>query len=1176
MPLKSLRVFVSSPGDVAEERLIARRVIGRLEAQFGDALRLEPLFWEHEPLLATASFQEQMPRTSEADIAIVILWSRIGTALPGHIRRPDGSAFSSGTEFEFEDAVEGFRRNGKPELLVYRKTAPPAWPADDGLAAQRVAQKLALDKFIDKWFVDRESGAFRGAFHSFESPADFEELLEAHLTRIIERILGTLELARPASRAWHKGSPFRGLETFGPEHAPIFFGRTAAIASVLMKLRRQAERGTAFVLIMGMSGGGKSSLARAGVLPLMLHPGVLGRAPEWRYACFRPSDGHGDLASALIAALAQPSAVPDLPGSSVAGYEAFRISLVQNPLAFAAQIATRLQGDSHGSGASSQPSEYVRHLALVVDQLEEIFSDDRIDPRQRECFAAAIDALARTGCVWIVATMRSDLYPRLTDLPILMSLKEGDGQFDLLPPTMREIGQIIRLPAAAAGLRFELRALTAERLDDTIRDAAAGNAAALPLLEFLLEELYKRRSHDNVLTFRAYEELGGVAGALAQRAEEVLETISAEARSALPLVLRELVSLSVEDDTTPLRSVAPLAAFGSAPARELVQALLEARLFVSNLDDRGQPVVSVAHEALLEHWPRVRTWSEQNREYLRAHARLSAATRAWEREQRSRDFLLARGKPLAEARALMAEGVRLSEPERALVEVSIKRAQRFAQLRAAAIVGLIILAGSASVAAYFASRESDRARIQAGTSQRTTDFLVSLFSIADPGENRGATITVREVLDRGVDEIENSLSDEPAVRGNLKRAMGQAYNGLGLYPKAKTLLQQAVADAEQGGGGEGLIKARIALGFNQYMDGEYEQASAVYRQALHEAETLYGDKHDLVAASLRGLADSIFELDQPEEAERLYRRALAIELELHGDRHADTARTLHDLGILLYYQGDYAEAERLYRRSLATYRSLYGENHPSVAQGLNDLAVLLYDTGEFGAAIRTYGEAVPIYQKVYGEQHPEFASGIYNLGRVLLITGKLDAAEGHLRRALAIDRERLAPDHEDLILPLNSLAMLEIARGNSAEAEGLLREALANAREHEHWMLGQVLTNVADLSVRQRRFEQAGAALDEARALLVAEYGDELAGAAAWRLAILDTVAGSYEIERSRFPEAQQRLTAAWPVLRARFGARSYFGDQCLSYLSRLYEIQGNNRAAQEYRALLRSGPTAD
>ena len=228
--------------------------------------------------------------------------------------------------------------------------------------------------------------------------------------------------------------------------------------------------------------------------------------------------------------------------------------------------------------------------------------------------------------------MRSDLYPKLTDLPVLMSLKEGDGQFDLLPPTLREIGQIIRLPAAAADLRFESRAHTAERLDDTIRDAAAGNAAALPLLEFLLEELYKRRSHDNVLTFRAYEELGGVAGALARRAEEVLEAVSPEARSHPSARSARAREPQRRGRCHALRRVAPLAAFTSAPARELVHALLEARLFVSSLDDRGQPVVSVAHEALLEHWPRVRTWAEENREHLRAHARLSAAVRAWERE----------------------------------------------------------------------------------------------------------------------------------------------------------------------------------------------------------------------------------------------------------------------------------------------------------------------------------------------------------------------------------------------------------------------------------------------------------------------------------------------------------------------------------------------------------------
>jgi tetratricopeptide (TPR) repeat protein len=124
-------------------------------------------------------------------------------------------------------------------------------------------------------------------------------------------------------------------------------------------------------------------------------------------------------------------------------------------------------------------------------------------------------------------------------------------------------------------------------------------------------------------------------------------------------------------------------------------------------------------------------------------------------------------------------------------------------------------------------------------------------------------------------------------------------------------------------------------------------------------------------------------------------------------------------------------------------------------------------------------------------------------------------------------------------------------------------------------MLGQVLINVGDLNIRHGRVEQAGAALEEARALLQAEYGEALSGAAAWRLAILNSVAGSYEIERGRFAEAERHLAGAWPVLRTRFGARSYFGDQCLVHLSRLYYVQGNAKAAREYQALLRSRPEA-
>ena len=666
---------------------------------------------------------------------------------------------------------------------------------------------------------------------------------------------------------------------------------------------------------------------------------------------------------------------------------------------------------------------------------------------------------------------------------------------------------------------------------------------------------------------------------LAQRAEEVLETVSPEARGTLPLILRELVSLSVEDDATPMRRVAPLAAFTSAPARELLQALLEARLFVSNLDDRGQPVVSVAHEALLEHWPRVRSWREQNREHLRAHARLSAAVRAWEREGRSRDFLLPRGKPLAEARALMADGVRLSEPEKALVDASdqaraalrtiaCRRGRRPRRPRRLGQRGRVVRQ----------SRVGPRARSRQALRSGRRDFLVSLFSIADPGESRGETVTVREVLDRGVDEIENSLSDEPAVRGNLDARDGPGVQRARSLSESETLLQQAVADAEHGeprrGLDQGADRARI-----QSLHGRRNmsrRAPCTVKPCTRRKQ-LYGNKHDLVAASLRGLADSIFELDQPARSgaalsTRARDRARAARRATCGHR-AHAPRSRHPALL----PGELRRS-RAALSAIARHLSLAVRREPSDGRAGSQRPR--------GAAVR-HGPVRGGDPDVSGggadlpEGLRRGASGV-RLRHLQSRTRPADHGKARRRRELpatgAGDRPAAArAGHEDLILPLNSLAMLEIARGNLAEAEALLREALANAREHKHWMLGQVLTNVGDLDVRQRRFEQARGRRSTKRApcwlpsTATSSPARPRGASPSWtpsRVPMKSSAGAS--------PRRKSCLTAAWPVLRARFGARSYFGDQCLLHLSRLYEVQGNGRAAHEYRALLRSSPAAD
>jgi len=261
--LKPIRIFISSPGDVAEERALTKRVIQRLQGEFSGQAILDPIFWEHEPLLATKSFQEQIIRPSETDIVVTILWSRLGTRLPANYTKPDGSRYESGTEFEFEDAVNSFRKLGKPDLLIYRKTAEPVVSLKDRpTLMKRLSEKEALENFFDKWFHDKAEGTLVAAFHPFNTSANFEEILEAHLQKLIKNRLpdSAVKEEIPAIKPqWQEGSPFRGLNVFEFEHSPIFFGRTKAVSEIIDSLRKKAASEKSFVLILGMSGGGKSS-----------------------------------------------------------------------------------------------------------------------------------------------------------------------------------------------------------------------------------------------------------------------------------------------------------------------------------------------------------------------------------------------------------------------------------------------------------------------------------------------------------------------------------------------------------------------------------------------------------------------------------------------------------------------------------------------------------------------------------------------------------------------------------------------------------------------------------------------------------------------------------------------------------------------------------------------------
>src|SRR5262249_3757745 len=203
------------------ERGVALAVTERLQFEFRGQIKLETYLWERSLLRATDTFQSQIVDVREADLALFILWARMGTPLPSNeFSRPDGSQYASGTEYEFERARESHEPKSSPEILCYLKTAEVSLSMKDrALRARQVAELDAVSSFVDKWFRSPD-GTFKSAFYNFEKTAQFEEFLEVHIRDWIRERLQSAETVAtaPTQMPW-QGSPFPGLPAFRFSHA---------------------------------------------------------------------------------------------------------------------------------------------------------------------------------------------------------------------------------------------------------------------------------------------------------------------------------------------------------------------------------------------------------------------------------------------------------------------------------------------------------------------------------------------------------------------------------------------------------------------------------------------------------------------------------------------------------------------------------------------------------------------------------------------------------------------------------------------------------------------------------------------------------------------------------------------------------------------------------------------
>ena len=288
-----LRVFLASPGDVADERALARQVLERLpyDPMLRGQVVIEAVAWDQPgarvPMLATmtpqAAIAAGLPKPSQCDIVVAIFWSRMGTPLPDEDRKPDGGVYLSGTEWEYLDALEAAERCGKPVVLVYRRTEDPALKQSDPKFDEKRQQWLQVNAFFARF--RNQDGANRRGCNEYAAPEDFRRQLDDHLKEIIARLLkrrtavevGPPECATPSLLPLWNGSPFPGLRAFTPDDAPIFFGRGRETDELVRRLANTPGR---CLFVVGPSGSGKSSLVAAGLLPRLKDNAIEG-SKDW-------------------------------------------------------------------------------------------------------------------------------------------------------------------------------------------------------------------------------------------------------------------------------------------------------------------------------------------------------------------------------------------------------------------------------------------------------------------------------------------------------------------------------------------------------------------------------------------------------------------------------------------------------------------------------------------------------------------------------------------------------------------------------------------------------------------------------------------------------------------------------------------------------------------------------
>jgi len=365
---------------------------------------------------------------------------------------------------------------------------------------------------------------------------------------------------------------------------------------------------------------------------------------------------------------------------------------------------------------------------------------------------------------------------------------------------------------------------------------------------------------------------------------------------------------------------------------------------------------------------------------------------------------------------------------------------------AAGAVGLLLiaLAASMTVQAIRIAKERDRANREAAAADSVSNFLTGLFRVSDPGESRGNTVTARQILDKGVQQIDTGLAGQPEVQARLMGTMGEVYWSLGLYREAAPLFEKAIATRQRVLGPEhpDTLQSIYLSAKNLNDEGQYAEAEKRLRSVLDIQRRVQGPQHPDTMKSMIAIAGVVYEEGHYQEAEKLQRDLLELQRHLPIRDEQREAMTMNNLATNLDAQGRAAESEQLFAETVELDRRVFGPEHPITLQSASNMVRTLNGQKKYPQAEVLARQTLAIQQRVLGPEHEDTQWTIHNLAVALRESARLPEAEQLFRETLAVRERTLGAEHPDTLGSISELAVTLDELRRYPEAAELYRRAV--------------------------------------------------------------------------------------------------------------------------------------